>query len=254
MTNSQNSQIPQSQVSSLDQAAADMLQFREDLLQEIPDTAEYDKAKFKYNLSGERFVENCRRTTEYEHKFKPHYNLSSGQIAEAKSEYKSAMGERIIRVATTHTSVNGANLKHYINAVSGFASIDACREIAKGKVIKGNLCFPEMSLNASMSINTEDSEDVLDSFVDSKRNDDLFLDEIRDISREITLRDRPDVNLWDVLELILQDYTMKEIGLKLNANPDTLFSFIKSNRVKDYMKSFLKLSLLVFLFIATEYC
>jgi hypothetical protein len=255
MTSSQDSPTPEipKLPSALDRSAASMRQHREAVLKETPGTPEYEKAKWQYDKSGKRFVDDCQEITGYEDKFKPRYHLSSGQIAEAKTEYKSAMAERIIRMAKDPSAKSSASCYNYIAKITQAASIDACRKIAKGRKIKGELKFLEISSDTPVNNNGGDSNSILDELADGTENDSLSLNEIRDTSRKITLISRPDISLWDVLELILQGFAMREIGLKLVVNPDTLSSFIRSDRVKDYMKPFLTLSLLIFLLMATEY-
>lgn len=198
----------------LDALAEITSQSHQKALDALPDSFEYDRALYRYNRDAEGYLHHATRITKLAKKgVKGYEKLSTGQISQAKEEYQAILNETAIKLCL---SDHPGKDEHYLNYVAPFKMRDACREEAKGKRSGKETLFLEQSGDAPIGVDEFGASSIIGLTADDRTETDtsnsLAMLDLEQMSKEIEMRSRPDINLFECFKLYVDGYSLMDIA------------------------------------------
>jgi hypothetical protein len=199
---------------NLDDLSEIVRELKDEVLSITPDSAEYDRALYKYNRWAESYLHHATRRTKLAEKdVKGYDKLSTGQISQAKEEYRGKLYLTAIKICL---SDRPGKDEHYLNKVARFLMIDACREVAKGHRSGKETLFLEQSGDAPIGVDEFEASSIIEITADDRTETDTYnslaMLDLEQMAKEIAMKSRPDISLFECFKLYLDDYSLMDIA------------------------------------------
>jgi hypothetical protein len=234
---------------TLDDRSEIVRELHQKVLSTAPDSPERDRALSDYNRKSKDYLHHPVIKKLAEKGVKGYDKLSTGQVSQAKEEYQAILNLTAIKVCLSDCPGKD---EHYLNYVAPRKMIDACREEAKGKRSEKETLFLEQSGDVLIGVDEFEASSIIELTADDRTETDTYNNlamlDLEKMAKEIAMRSRPDINLFECFRLTLDGYSLMDIARQL-ARPNlptaefnrfytNLRRFIEHEKVRKLLKSY----------------
>lgn len=251
--------------------AEEYRQVRQELDRHQPDSREYQQVRSAADRVYTRFVGDLHKVTQCQ-KPASSYSLSSQQIVQARTESESALNIKVHQ-AVLKGSVE-QDISHYFTKVRSFEMITACRKEAKGTKrqskldpTKSEIYFPELPGDVSINPHDADAPTIIDCLSANRAENgsdiNLVLLDLELMCVGMTMRSRPDISLFDCLQLTIDGYSVMDIARHFAPNSLTkqqfgnfysaLIKWLQGKKVQAILGDYLGKTVIIYLILMAEF-